>query len=291
MPAGRHDRASTRRARVASSIGSKHRGAPLLGGRLALAASMAALTMLVSVPASAGLFDDDEARKAILDLRSKSDANQRDIASQLELQRRNQADVTNQIDALRQDIARLRGQIESLTNDLDQRAEAQQGLLRRSRWSAAEGRAAAGDGRRPDGHRRPERGQVVRSGTGAIQDQRLQGIDRVVPVVPDAIPIVGLCAGCAVLDRHRLLRAARLQGRDRRAADGDSQLPDQSSSGRRAAQRREQSGGHGRQAGGARDAGVADREVSRRAGGDDGPRPAADAALRATAGSSATCVV
>ena len=86
-------------------------------GRAAIGAALACLT-LAAGPASAGLFDDDEARKAILDLRAKSDANQRDIASQLELQRRNQAEVTNQIDLLRQDIARLRGQIESLTNEL-----------------------------------------------------------------------------------------------------------------------------------------------------------------------------
>ena len=73
--------------------------------------------MVVAAPAHAGLFDDDEARKAILDLRAKADANQRDIAAQLETQRRNQIDVTNQLEALRQEIARLRGQIESLTND------------------------------------------------------------------------------------------------------------------------------------------------------------------------------
>lgn len=87
------------------------------GGGMA-AVFVAALLTCSTGPASAGIFDDDEARKAILDLRAKSDANQRDIASQLELQRRNQADVTNQIEGLRQEIARLRGQIESLTNDL-----------------------------------------------------------------------------------------------------------------------------------------------------------------------------
>jgi len=87
-------------------------------GRGAAALFAAAALLAAQVPASAGLFDDDEARKAILDLRAKSDANQRDIASQLELQRRNQADVANQIDALRQEIASLRGQIESLANDL-----------------------------------------------------------------------------------------------------------------------------------------------------------------------------
>ena len=106
--------------RGGSRIDRRSRSVVALAAPLAAlpAALFAASLMLATGPASAGIFDDDEARKAILDLRAKSDANQRDIASQLELQRRNQADVTNQIDALRQDIARLRGQIESLTNDL-----------------------------------------------------------------------------------------------------------------------------------------------------------------------------
>ena len=78
----------------------------------------ATLFMAAALPVRAGLFDDDEARKAILDLRAKADANQRDIANQLETQRRNQAEVTNQLEALRSEIARLRGQVETLTNDI-----------------------------------------------------------------------------------------------------------------------------------------------------------------------------
>ena len=83
------------------------------------ARTFAALSLVVAtLPASAGIFDDDEARRAILDLRAKADANQRDIATQLDLQRRNQADVANQLDAMRQEIAKLRGMIESMQNDL-----------------------------------------------------------------------------------------------------------------------------------------------------------------------------
>lgn len=67
------------------------------------------------LPAHAGLFDDDEARKRIEGLRSDLTALQQkaDIAS------KNQLDFANQIEAIRADIAALRGQIEVLTYELD----------------------------------------------------------------------------------------------------------------------------------------------------------------------------
>ena len=73
-------------------------------------------------PAHAGLFDDDEARKAISDLNAKLTA----ISSKLDDQIENKADKTalleqlNQIDSLRQEIARLRGQLEVLGNDVSE---------------------------------------------------------------------------------------------------------------------------------------------------------------------------
>lgn len=75
--------------------------------------------------AHAGLFDDDEARKAILDLRSKIDAQQRDANGRLDSKadKSSVLDLVNQNEQLRQEIARLRGQIEVLTNEL---ANAQQ---------------------------------------------------------------------------------------------------------------------------------------------------------------------
>jgi tol-pal system protein YbgF len=70
--------------------------------------------------ASASLFDDDEARRAILDVRTRIDALQRDVNTRLA----NKADssstleLANQNEQLRQEIAKLRGQVEVLTNDL-----------------------------------------------------------------------------------------------------------------------------------------------------------------------------
>lgn len=71
-------------------------------------------------PASAGLFDDDEARKAISDISAKLDV----LTSKVDDQLASKADKTalldqlNQIDSLRQEIAKLRGQLEVLGNDV-----------------------------------------------------------------------------------------------------------------------------------------------------------------------------
>ncbi|MEY4754820.1 MAG: hypothetical protein RJA44_2495 [Pseudomonadota bacterium] len=98
---------------------------PVLLGGLALAAA--------SLPAHAGLFDDEEARKAILDLRSQIDrntlaqqnfqnrqtqlndqhteqlANQQAAIDQL---KRSLLELNNQIELLRSEIAKMRGQDE-----------------------------------------------------------------------------------------------------------------------------------------------------------------------------------
>lgn len=79
-----------------------------------------ALSGMLNNPAHAGLFDDDEARKAISDLRARLDA----LSSRVDDQFANKADKTvlldqlNQIDSLRQEIAKLRGQLEVLSNDV-----------------------------------------------------------------------------------------------------------------------------------------------------------------------------
>ena len=86
--------------------------------------------------AHAGLFDDDEARKAILDLRQRIDAGRQSSESasqrlqdrQNDLVRRNTEEATqlrrslvdlqNQIEALRSDVSRLNGQNEQSARDL-----------------------------------------------------------------------------------------------------------------------------------------------------------------------------
>lgn len=80
-------------------------------------------------PARAGLFEDDEARKAILELRAKVQANE-DLANkradqvnsliqdQIQPLRRSVLDLNSQIDMLRGEIAKLRGANEQLARDL-----------------------------------------------------------------------------------------------------------------------------------------------------------------------------
>ncbi len=102
-------------------MGVKTPFAPLAA--LALAAAFAA------GPARAGLFDDDEARKAILDLRQKleqSNEAQRarqaelnaQMAEQLQQLKRSLLDLNNQIEQLRGDIAKMRGQDEQIARDV-----------------------------------------------------------------------------------------------------------------------------------------------------------------------------
>jgi tol-pal system protein YbgF len=82
----------------------------------------------VSLPAHAGLFEDDEARKAILDLRTRiaqGDQQRTELAAtvkqlseQLTTLQRSLLDMNNQNEQLRAEIARLRGQDEQMLRDL-----------------------------------------------------------------------------------------------------------------------------------------------------------------------------
>lgn len=85
-----------------------------------IAAAVMAAVSFAALPAHAGLFDDDEARKAITDLRAKVDALQQEVNNKAD--KSAMLDLVNQNEQMRQDIARLRGEVEVLANDL---AEAQ----------------------------------------------------------------------------------------------------------------------------------------------------------------------
>ncbi|MEN9629361.1 MAG: hypothetical protein RJA10_2588 [Pseudomonadota bacterium] len=96
--------------------------------RAALGGGLAAALL----PAQAGLFDDDEARKAILDLRARiaqgeeqSKARTAELAAanaqlleQITALKRSLLDLNNQIELLRADMARLRGTDEQLQREL-----------------------------------------------------------------------------------------------------------------------------------------------------------------------------
>jgi len=77
--------------------------------RSVMAAALLAALVLLPLQAKAGIFDDDEARRAVLDIRTKLDS-KADKTSVLEL--------ASQIEALRQEVAKLRGQNEMMANEL-----------------------------------------------------------------------------------------------------------------------------------------------------------------------------
>lgn len=84
---------------------------------------------LCVAPASAGLFDDEEARRAILDLRQRietsSQASEQKISNEskrssdeAEQLRRSLIELQNQLEATRADVAKLRGQNEQIARDV-----------------------------------------------------------------------------------------------------------------------------------------------------------------------------
>lgn len=93
-------------------------------------------TMLTTFAASsvqAGMFDDEEARKQILQLRNQMADTQRALdqrVAELEAQARNRSiiDLFNQVETLRTEFARLRGQIELLQNETENTQKRQRDL-------------------------------------------------------------------------------------------------------------------------------------------------------------------
>lgn len=87
----------------------------------------AVAALCTSVFAHAGLFDDDEARRAILEIRQKIDANKALIDRASDEQRRavdassrSLLNLQNQIDALKGELATSRGQNEQLVRDVSE---------------------------------------------------------------------------------------------------------------------------------------------------------------------------
>lgn len=88
------------------------------------ALAVAALTSYVA-SASAGLFDDEEARRAILDLRQRVQATEQKLAEEkrrftedMAQLRSSNVELQNQLDGLRGEVAKLRGQNEQIARDL-----------------------------------------------------------------------------------------------------------------------------------------------------------------------------
>ncbi len=100
--------------------------------RPVLRSACLALALAAGGAAHAGLFDDEEARKAIVDLRSRIaaveeqgkaraaelGATNAQLTEQLATTRRSLLDLNNQLEALRTELAKLRGSDEQITREL-----------------------------------------------------------------------------------------------------------------------------------------------------------------------------
>ncbi|AZG13675.1 MULTISPECIES: tol-pal system protein YbgF [Cupriavidus] len=75
--------------------------------------------LLAASSAHAGVFDDDEARKAVIQLRDQFNGFQATASQRIDQNSRQQLDMQNQLEGLRQEVARLRGQNEVLQNTVD----------------------------------------------------------------------------------------------------------------------------------------------------------------------------
>lgn len=91
-------------------------------------AAWALLLALAAPAAYAGLFDDDEARKAILDLRQRTEQSEARTKAQAESQaqlleqigqlKRSLLELNNQLELMRGELAQMRGQDEQLMRDM-----------------------------------------------------------------------------------------------------------------------------------------------------------------------------
>lgn len=103
-----------------------------LPGRVPFRAWMLAGLLAAALPVQAGLFDDEEARKAILDLRTRVaqqdqdnknrlaelSATKAELLEQMSQLRRTLLEMNTQMEALRADLAKLRGGDEQRTKEL-----------------------------------------------------------------------------------------------------------------------------------------------------------------------------
>jgi tol-pal system protein YbgF len=115
---------------------------------------------LCAVPARAGLLEDDEARKAIIDLRQKVTQNddaarkrEADLLAQIqqltEQVQKGLLDLNNQNEQQRAEIARLRSQVEQLAHDLSETQRKEKDLVQGvdDRLSKVEPRKVTQDGK------------------------------------------------------------------------------------------------------------------------------------------------
>jgi len=103
--------------------------------RFAFLAAVGVAVACAALSAQAALFEDDEARKAILDLRNRvtqletqQSEQTKQLRDEIQQLRRSLLDANNQLESLQADLARLRGQNEQLARDVSEAQRAQKDI-------------------------------------------------------------------------------------------------------------------------------------------------------------------
>ncbi|MBS1208358.1 MAG: ygbF [Proteobacteria bacterium] len=79
-----------------------------------------ALLLSSALPAHAGLFDDDEARRRIDQIKQEADARLQKVEVASDTTSRAQLELNNQLERTRAEVSQIRGQVELLSNDNEQ---------------------------------------------------------------------------------------------------------------------------------------------------------------------------
>jgi len=77
------------------------------------------------LPAHAGLFDDDEARRRLEQFKQQTENRLQKIESSQDTTMQNQRELNSQLDRIKQDLAEVRGQVEVVGNDTEQNQQRQ----------------------------------------------------------------------------------------------------------------------------------------------------------------------
>ena len=183
--------------------------------RSMLASALAAAALAAPMQAQAGLFDDDEARRAILDIRARIDAVNARVDAKAD--KSTSLDLANQNEQLRGEIARLRGQIEVLTNELANEQRRQKDFYADldGRLRKVEPQRMTVDGREVDVQQSEQQSYDAALAQFKV---RLQGRRPVLLHLPAQLSAVGLCGVGAVLAGQCAVCGPRLSGRHHGAA-------------------------------------------------------------------------
>ena len=141
---------------AASPSRGRHQRPGKAGSAVAHVLTIASFLALAAAPAHAALFEDDEARRAILEVRQRVEAQRLQVTEELSKSgeenaqlRRSLLDLQTQIEALRTELARMRGQDEQLTRELaeSQRRQKDMALAVEERMRKFEPSKVSMDGR------------------------------------------------------------------------------------------------------------------------------------------------